>query len=270
MSAIHNLLINAGFPSHTKHSPKVELVIRGVWRVKASLSSPTPRAHLPITPSILLKLKNTWSADYHPISADKCMLWAAVCLGFFEFLRCAEFTVPATSAYEASQHLSLDDVSADKSTPISTITIHIKCSKTEQFHRGVSIYFSRTGTAFVSCVGTIELPIGLPGPAWHTKWSVVSLLKWAAIDQSQVCCLGTADTYLVGVGCVQVHWSQFLNWDRYDSLVGWHIRCEDQNAGQVGEFSISAVPLHSQRRTSISFLHAGGHCHLTLTIGLVI
>lgn len=147
MSAIRNLMINAGFPSHTLYTPKVELVIRGIRRVKSSTTSPVLRARLPITPSILLKLKNAWSAHGSPTSADNRMLWAAVCVGFFGFLRCAEFTVPATSAYDASQHLSLDDVSANKSNPISTMAIRIKCSKTDQFFKGVSSYFSHTGTA---------------------------------------------------------------------------------------------------------------------------
>ena len=186
--------------------------------MKASLLSPTSWSRLPITPSILLLLKNAWSADGHPTSADNHMLLAAVCVGFFKFLRCAEFTVPASSVYGASQYLSLDDVSADKSTPISNIAIHTKCSKTDQFHRGVSISFPSDRHCLVPCVSTI----GLPGPAWHTKLSIFSLLKWTAIDQSQAldCCLGKAGMYLVEVECVQVHWSQFLNWGCYDSLAG--------------------------------------------------
>ena len=53
MSAIRNLLINAGFSSYQLYTPKVELVLRCIKFSKGPLAQP----HLPITPSILLQLK---------------------------------------------------------------------------------------------------------------------------------------------------------------------------------------------------------------------
>ena len=67
------------------------------------------------------------------MSVNNCMLRAAVNLGFFRFLRCAEFTVPSLKDFDAFRHLSLQDVSVVQSPCISAIVIRIKCSKTDQF-----------------------------------------------------------------------------------------------------------------------------------------
>ena len=141
MSAIRNLLVHNGLSSFDLYTPKVKLVLRGIKRWKASaLSNPLPR--LPITPDILLQLKNVWSRQ--PISHDHLMLWAAVCTGFFGFLQSAEFTVPSLTQYDPSRHLSFRDVHLPASVPISTISITIKHSKTDQFYQGIDIFLSRT------------------------------------------------------------------------------------------------------------------------------
>ena len=49
--------------------------------------------------------------------------------------------------FDASCHLSLQDVSVVQSPCISTIVIRIKCSKTDQFGNGVHIYLRRTGAS---------------------------------------------------------------------------------------------------------------------------
>ena len=144
MSAVRNLLINAGVSSVELYTPRVELVIRGIKRVKANQGS-FQNLRLPITPDILLKLKSVWSNG--ALSFDNRMLWAAVSVAFFGFLRCAEFTVPSLASYDPAIHLSLADVSATPSSTISRVAIRIKQSKTDQLGRGVTIYLELTRAA---------------------------------------------------------------------------------------------------------------------------
>ena len=144
LSAIRNLLINLGLFSVTLYSPRVELVLRGIKRFKANRGV-LDRSRLPITPSVLRKLKRVWSTN--PNSYSNRLFWAAACLGFFGFLRCAEFTVPSASSYDRARHLSLSDVSFSRSTQtVSRLAIKIKQSKTDPFAKGVSIFLSKTGT----------------------------------------------------------------------------------------------------------------------------
>lgn len=80
LSSVRSLLINAGVSSPVIYTPRVELVIRGIKHAKVGLGSPA-RSRLPITPNLLLKLKGVWSIP--PLTIDKLMLWAAVCIAFF-------------------------------------------------------------------------------------------------------------------------------------------------------------------------------------------
>ena len=145
LSAIRNLLINAGISNHQLYTPRVELVLRGIKRSNVSTKS-SRRARLPITPAVLLQLKHVWSSQ--PISHDCRMLWAAACTGFFGFLRCAKFTVPTITSFDPDKHLSLDDLSvAWSQSIITTIVLHIKVSKTDQFGKGTDIYLTRTGSS---------------------------------------------------------------------------------------------------------------------------
>ena len=107
LSSVRNLLINAGITAPIIYTPRVELVIRGIKRSKVGFGVPN-QCRLPITPDILLKLKGVWSLS--PLTADKMMLWAAVCFGFLGFLRCAEFTVPSLDTYDVNRHLSFQDI----------------------------------------------------------------------------------------------------------------------------------------------------------------
>ena len=58
--------------------PQLHYVIKAVRRSHPISRRPT---RLPITPTILRHLYSVWSTL--PVTHDKCMLWAACCLGFF-------------------------------------------------------------------------------------------------------------------------------------------------------------------------------------------
>jgi hypothetical protein len=64
--------------------PCLDYILQGI-KQKESMAGITKRESLPISPTILGKIKATWQARaYDP---DKVMLWAAFCLGYFEVRR---------------------------------------------------------------------------------------------------------------------------------------------------------------------------------------
>ena len=114
--------------------PKLEYVLRGAKK-KTPVST---RQRLPITPQILLRLKQVWKKD--PAKRDAQMLWAAACLCFFGFLRSGEVVTSKEMDYDIHSHLCFGDIKVDSRTSPSFLQVRIKASKTDPFRQGVSLY----------------------------------------------------------------------------------------------------------------------------------
>ena len=71
---------------------------------------------------------------------DHCVFWVACTLGYFGFLRSAEFTVPSLASFSPSVHLGMQDIAVDSSRAPSCIRVTIKASKTDPFRKGCSIH----------------------------------------------------------------------------------------------------------------------------------
>ena len=144
LSAIRYLHIRSGLPDpFASRMPRLGYTLKGVKRVEAE-KGVGQRSRLPITPPLLRKLKGVWER-----SAEHCdtkMIWAACCMAFFGFLRVGEMTVPGEGAYDASVHLSFDDVAIDDTSSPSYVRVHIKRSKTDPFRLGVDLFLGRTRT----------------------------------------------------------------------------------------------------------------------------
>ena len=104
--------------------PRLEYVLKGIKRTQAAKGMQA-KPRLPITPAILRQLFRAWDQSQDP---DAPMLKAAACLAFFGFLRTAEFTTPSQRDFDASTHLTLQDVAIDSRQTPSVIRIHIKHS----------------------------------------------------------------------------------------------------------------------------------------------
>ena len=144
LSAVRHMQIEANFPDpFTLTMARLEYVLKGVKRVEAEKGE-RGRTRLPITPSILRKLKGVWeeSAD----DLDTRMIWAACCLCFFAFLRIGELTVPADGQFDPKVHLTVADVAADRRVAPSVLKITIKQSKTDPFRKGIDLFVGRTSS----------------------------------------------------------------------------------------------------------------------------
>ena len=66
-----------------------------------------------------------------------------------------EITVSADSTYNSSQHLSFHDIAVDSMANPSVLRIHLKQSKTDQYHRDIDILVGPTYLNFVvACPST--------------------------------------------------------------------------------------------------------------------
>ena len=107
LSAVQSLHIEQGFPDPLLNCLRLRQVMREIKRSQGS-----SEAHrLPVTDSIMLIIWQSLDVSSH----DDCMFWAACTLGYFGFLRSAEFTVPNLASFTPAIHLSVADLAVDSS-----------------------------------------------------------------------------------------------------------------------------------------------------------
>ena len=137
--------------------PKLELVIRGM---KTELAGKPVKPRLPITPALLRKISAIWE---HSEEWDHIMLWAAMCLCFFGFLRAGEAVVPDSSVFDPTQHLTYADIRTDDVSKPRYLQVNIKQSKTDPFRVGVKVLIGRTGNELCP-VAAVLAYMALRGP----------------------------------------------------------------------------------------------------------
>ena len=145
LAGIRHFHIISGYANPLDNKPKLQLALKGCKRIKP----PRSCTRLPITPYILREIKSTLSKNF-----DDTMIWAAMCMGFFGFLRAGEFTVDG--AFDPSAHLSLQDISVNSHTNPSIIRVTIKKSKTDQFGTGAYIFLARTNSDLCPVTALID------------------------------------------------------------------------------------------------------------------
>ena len=97
---------------------RLDLVLKGIQRTKAR----PPKVNLPVTPLILKMIHGVLLQ--RETERDNLALWATGCLGFFGFLRTAEFTVPQGSTIDPTTHLMVDDIAVDSHTTLSLLQVY--------------------------------------------------------------------------------------------------------------------------------------------------
>ena len=122
LSGIRHLHIMHGFGNPLERTLRLDLVLRGIHRIKPKVSRP----RLPITRQILRIIKSSLNAKP---GFDSTMLWPACCTAFFGFMRCAEFTTTSPNAYDKHRHLLTTDVSVDSHCSPSMVAIRVSIWK---------------------------------------------------------------------------------------------------------------------------------------------
>ena len=140
LAAIRHMHISHGYGDPLKGCLQLELVLKGLKRQRPRSQD----SRLPITPLVLLKIKSILDGDPH--NYDNILLWAACCLGFFAFLRSAEFTVPSLQKFDPACP-SPQDIAVDNVQQPTLMKIRIKGSKTDQTRIGVDLYVGKTDNA---------------------------------------------------------------------------------------------------------------------------
>ena len=144
LSAVRHMQIASGLPDpEIANMPKLEGVMKGIKTTQAQ-EQHSKLTRLPITPNILRAMGTVWEA--RGATPDHMMLWAAVTLCFFGFLRSGEVTVPSDTTFDDKVHLTVDDISVNDTTNPLWLKLHLKASKTDPYRRGVDIVVGRTNT----------------------------------------------------------------------------------------------------------------------------
>ena len=115
LAAVRHAQIMRGHhgPWELSSLPRLRLVQNGVRRERALTGQPQTRQRLPITPTILRKIRPLAWRQGTSAGFQETLVWAAATVCFFGFFRAGEITVPTTSAFDAATHLSWGDVAID-------------------------------------------------------------------------------------------------------------------------------------------------------------
>ena len=119
--------------------PHLQLMLRGI---KRAASTKPLKARLPITPFILRQVCR--AANKNEPSQDTLMLWAAMNMCFFGFLRAGEVCTPSGASYDLAWHLCVPDLALDSHAKQMKLFVTIKVSKTDPFRQGSTVTLGKT------------------------------------------------------------------------------------------------------------------------------
>jgi hypothetical protein len=86
---------------------------------------------------------------------------------FFGFLRMGEVVAPSDAAYDSTTHLSYGDVRVNSKEAPRYLEVRLKCSKTDPFRKGVTVYLGKSGAELCPVGAVLNYMVrrgGSPGP----------------------------------------------------------------------------------------------------------
>lgn len=138
-----------GYPSQFRAPSCLSRLLKGIKKSHGAKYRKAKRT--PITPSLLLTLGTNLFRS--PLRYnDKVMLWAAMLVAFFGFLRVSEYTAEYVKSYDPQFTLCWEDVST--SSLVAHITL--KASKTDPFREGVTVRVAANGTRLCPVTALVQ------------------------------------------------------------------------------------------------------------------
>lgn len=153
LAAIRFAQVVQGLPEPPS-SPRLKLAMQGTRRLQGMLRRNPPRECLPITPSLLRRIKGWW--DQLPSQCEHKMLWAAATLCFFGFFQSGELFVQSAGAFDERVHLAWGDVAVDDRSNPTCLRVHLKRSKCDQFGNGVNVVVGHTRSDICPVVAMVD------------------------------------------------------------------------------------------------------------------
>ena len=139
MAAIKHHTTVKGYPLDFRLYTRLFLLMRGIKRAEGRKYSVPKRR--PITPN-LLQIMHSNLFNSSRLYEDKLMLWAAITMAYFGFLRVSEYTSTHKTKFDPLSTLLLENVTLEN----DIITIFIKASKTDPFRHGMTIRLAANNT----------------------------------------------------------------------------------------------------------------------------
>ena len=142
LAATRGMHISLGFPDPRCSSsfPILRRIQAGIQRVQAQKGSRSRRVRLPITPTILDKLREQWERGKN---SERLALWAVSALCFAGFFRLGELLPTADSRTALGSCVQWGDVAVESEQAPSMLRVHLRVSKCDQFGKGASIYVGK-------------------------------------------------------------------------------------------------------------------------------
>lgn len=139
LSAVKHYHSSSGYELNLSAFLRLRLILRGIKRSQGV----HPTVRRPITLHLLNLFYHLLNVKYTD-NKDSLMVWAAMTLAFFGFLRISELT--CDSNFNPERHLTITDlVFMPKSSP-KYMLVRLKVSRTDPFRQGQTIVIGRTNS----------------------------------------------------------------------------------------------------------------------------
>ena len=224
LSGLCYLQISSGLQAPAFSSwPWLHYVTRGIKR-----SQPPKDVRLPITLSVLKKLKQVWlGEESEPASYESRLLWAIACTAFFGFLRLGEVFPPAGNS---TSPLLLSDLGTDSASSFEE-------QKTAPLERGPSSFWAEP-TRTSAQASSQEVPHELsPRPGGPVPKS-----KWLPMLEGPFCPRSSPRPVKGRSQSLALCWTQLQNWSCHNCRRCRHSSPHDQEALHTVRPSIRQLP----------------------------